>query len=236
MSNFYMEQFQDDDGITYTCAEAYFQAGKAWLVKDSSRFMQIAHARSGLEAKKLSNAIKELPVSRWNEISRHIMADTLFFKFSHNADIRKELISTGNKVLIEARDDRIWASGMKTAKATAKTPISEWRDWIKPRWMKINTSNATAEGENNIQESDSSSQIQTPLSPDEFGHVTPPSTSSLTDEVRCATPITSAQGVNELDEVGGAGDVEMTGPIQLEKDDGQDTSSTSNDLGSSDCM
>ncbi|APA10083.1 hypothetical protein sscle_05g048530 [Sclerotinia sclerotiorum 1980 UF-70] len=122
-----MEQFKDDQGITYTCAEAYFQAVKAWVVKDRSKFMQIAHTRSGLEAKKLGNAIKDLPVARWDQISRHVMADALYFKFNHNADIRNELISTGSKVLIEARDDRVWASGIKTVKATAKTPISEWQ-------------------------------------------------------------------------------------------------------------
>ncbi|KAF7914785.1 hypothetical protein BELL_1038g00020 [Botrytis elliptica] len=125
-SNFYMESFEDGSGITYSCGEAYFQAGKAWQVRDIDKFAQIAHAKSGYDAKRLGNEVKGLDVARWNKSSSYVMRNALYHKYRNNQAKREDLINTGNKCLVEAKDDLVWGSGLKTAALTLSTPISEW--------------------------------------------------------------------------------------------------------------
>ncbi|THV44124.1 hypothetical protein BGAL_0727g00010 [Botrytis galanthina] len=125
-SNFYMGSFKDNNGITYSCGEAYFQAGKAWKVGDMSKFAQIAHAKSGFEAKKLGNELKGLDVADWNKISSRIMQSTLYFKYRNNPVKREDLINTGNKCLVEAREDPVLGTRLKGASLALNTPISQW--------------------------------------------------------------------------------------------------------------
>ncbi|TGO18441.1 hypothetical protein BTUL_0010g01120 [Botrytis tulipae] len=125
-SNFYMENFKDDQGVTYTCGEACFQAVKAWRIGDMSKFAQIAHAKSGYEAKKLGNEVKGLDVADWNKISSLVMRNTIYYKYRNNPANREDLINTGNKCLVEARDDPVWGTGLKTAALAWNTPISQW--------------------------------------------------------------------------------------------------------------
>ncbi|KAI9642152.1 hypothetical protein NHQ30_008954 [Ciborinia camelliae] len=125
MSTFYPVPFKDTLGISYSTAESYFQAGKAWLIGDDDKFMEIAHAKDGFVAKKMGNNIKGLDVARWNEISRTVMKRALYHKFRNNQAIRDDLLSTGNKLIVAAQDDKVWGSGLRAAK-TIETPISQW--------------------------------------------------------------------------------------------------------------
>jgi hypothetical protein len=54
------------------------------------------------------------------------MLDTLFFKFSHCEDLKRKLLETGERLIVEARADYVWGSGLNTAK-TKRTPVREWK-------------------------------------------------------------------------------------------------------------
>ncbi|QSZ32514.1 hypothetical protein DSL72_002092 [Monilinia vaccinii-corymbosi] len=81
---------------------------------DKAAFLKIAHAKDGNTAKKLGSEIKGLDVTQWNKVSQKYLAKVIYFKFRNNEEIKEELISTGDRLLIQATDD------------VKKTPVSEW--------------------------------------------------------------------------------------------------------------
>lgn len=95
-------------------------------MQNKAKFIEIAHSKDGHEARKLSNAIVGLDVEKWNAISSSIMRNAIYFKFRKNQDIIDELLATERKCLVEARDDKVWGTGMKGHKKALTTAISQW--------------------------------------------------------------------------------------------------------------
>lgn len=91
-------------GVTYTCAEAAFQAAKLADKKARSMFGGI----SGSEAKKLGRKVQLR--SDWEQIKVDVMRWVIHEKFRQNPQLAKRLLATGNEELIEGNDwgDRFW--------------------------------------------------------------------------------------------------------------------------------
>ncbi|KAM0123462.1 hypothetical protein ACHAP3_011117 [Botrytis cinerea] len=125
-SNFYRKKFTDDDGRVWAAAEVRFQAGKAVLAENQEWFEEIAACKDPNDAKTMGSNVR-MDTKTWDQAwARDIMADTLFFKFRNDARLRKLLLETGDKLIVEARIDYVWGSGMSAAE-TKKTPVKEWK-------------------------------------------------------------------------------------------------------------
>ncbi|KAF7935169.1 uncharacterized protein EAE98_003214 [Botrytis deweyae] len=123
LSNFWDEPFVDDSGHTYRSSENYLQAGKAYMMKDKALFRKLIKY-TPLKAKIEGNKMK-IDVEKWNQISSLVMADALHFKFRHKKSWIQALVNTGDALIVEAREDMVWGSGLKKTQ-TAKTRICDW--------------------------------------------------------------------------------------------------------------
>lgn len=91
-------------GVTYTCAEAAFQAAK---LADKSKRSMFA-GLSGKQAKALGRTINLR--SDWEEIKVNVMEWVVKEKFEQNPDLRARLWDTLNKTIIEGNTwgDTFW--------------------------------------------------------------------------------------------------------------------------------
>ncbi|KAM0145952.1 hypothetical protein ACHAQE_010990 [Botrytis cinerea] len=124
LSNLYEGEFVDDEGTVYRSAENYFQAGKAWMMKDKVILRKLVDCdpnKARTEAKKILNFDK----TKWNEILSSVKANALYYKYRHNNSWKQDLVNTGNRLIVDARDDVAWGSGL-TKPQTLKNKICEW--------------------------------------------------------------------------------------------------------------
>jgi len=91
-------------GISYTCAEAAFQAVK---LKDKLQRTQFQNI-SGPAAKALGRRVHLR--EDWNEIRIDVMRWIIHEKFKQNPSLLKKLLSTNNIELVEGNiwNDRFW--------------------------------------------------------------------------------------------------------------------------------
>jgi ribA/ribD-fused uncharacterized protein len=75
--------------------------------------------------KKLGRQIKGYDDKMWECIRQGYMTYVCYLKFSQNAELKRELLETGNRILVEASPlDKIWGVGLNEQDAAAGIP---WR-------------------------------------------------------------------------------------------------------------
>lgn len=109
------------DNITYNTAEQYMMSKKAILFNDILTFERIMNANHPNEFKKLGREVKNFDIDVWESNRYNIVVDGNLAKFSQNERLKYFLLSTKNRVLVEASPyDTIWGIGL-----TADTPNIE---------------------------------------------------------------------------------------------------------------
>ena len=112
LSQWYPCQFEVD-GVTYTSAEQYMMAEKAKLFGDEEIRTEILSTSDPRTCKALGRKVKNFDKAVWNEKKEDIVRDGNFEKFMQNDALRNFLLSTGDKVLVEASPtDRVWGIGL----------------------------------------------------------------------------------------------------------------------------
>ena len=115
------------DGVTYGTAEHWMMAQKARLFDDGATLREILKARTPQAAKSLGRAVRGFSEDRWGAARYQIVVEGNFAKFSHHDDLHRYLVSTGDRVLVEASPvDRVWGVGLAKDDKRATTP-SRWR-------------------------------------------------------------------------------------------------------------
>lgn len=106
MSNFAPYPFSDSSKIWPT-SEHYFQAQKFLVPEIQEKIRQIASPMdAALEGRNRQNPLRP----DWEEIKDKVMLQALRMKFSQHPEIAKELLSTGEAIIIEhTRNDAYWA-------------------------------------------------------------------------------------------------------------------------------
>lgn len=116
-------QFKED-GITYTTAEHYMMAEKARLFNDHDILEDIMQAESPNQAKKLGRKIKDFNPEIWDQHKYKLVKQGNFLKFSQDESLKKFLLSTGDKILVEASPyDSIWGIGMLETDPGVNNPV-----------------------------------------------------------------------------------------------------------------
>ena len=114
----------EEEGIIYKTAEHYMMAGKAKLFNDLEVLQQILKAETPNEVKSLGRKVKNFDPKIWDEHKYEIVKHGNFLKFSQNEKFKEFLLSTNDKILVEASPyDTIWGIGMLETDKKAENPL-----------------------------------------------------------------------------------------------------------------
>lgn len=126
LSQWYPCQFEVD-GVTYTSAEQYMMAEKAKLFGDEEIRTEILSISDPRTCKALGRKVKNFDKAVWDKKKEDIVRNGNFEKFMQNNALRNFLLSTGDKVLVEASPtDRVWGIGLGKNNPDALDP-QKWR-------------------------------------------------------------------------------------------------------------
>jgi ribA/ribD-fused uncharacterized protein len=106
------------DGFTvnnevYKTAEHWMMAEKARIFNDEVMRKEILAVHHPHDAKKLGRNVKNFDPKTWDKHKFNSVVEGNYHKFSQHQELREFLLSTKNRVLVEASPrDRIWGIGM----------------------------------------------------------------------------------------------------------------------------
>ena len=114
-------------GKEYNCAEQFMMAKKAELFHDMGILQNILMAKDPRTIKNLGREIKHFDPEVWNEKKLEIVVQGNLAKFSQNPELQDFILSTGNKILVEASPyDKIWGIGLNEKSSDAVSP-ERWK-------------------------------------------------------------------------------------------------------------
>ncbi|MDQ2793171.1 MAG: NADAR family protein [Bacteroidota bacterium] len=114
-------------GLTYRSTEHWMMAEKARLFNDEAILGRILAAKSPAEAKKLGREIQGFTPEVWETHKVEIVTAGNQHKFSQNQELAKFLLSTNDRVLVEASPvDAIWGIGLAADSPAAANP-AQWQ-------------------------------------------------------------------------------------------------------------
>lgn len=115
------------DGQYYNCAEQYMMAEKACIFGDEEIRQQILAEYSQLAMKKLGRKVRNYDDVTWKEKRFDVVVKGNFAKLSQNEKLQNFLLSTGEKILVEASPkDTVWGIGLDESSPEAIQP-SKWK-------------------------------------------------------------------------------------------------------------
>lgn len=114
-------------GIKYFTTEQYMMASKALLFNDLNIYQQIFQAHTPQEFKNLGKQVNNYNDDVWNLHKDRIMIEGLYAKFSQNVELKDFLLSTEDKILVEASPyDKIWGIALDEDDDRVTDP-SQWQ-------------------------------------------------------------------------------------------------------------
>lgn len=122
LSQWWMQEFSEN-GNMYSCAEQYMMAKKAVLFGDYQTEKAIMESRNPKEIKSLGRTVRGFNQKTWGENKRNIVFNGNWLKFSQNKNLMDFLLSTRDKVIVEASPyDCVWGIGMSANNANVMRP------------------------------------------------------------------------------------------------------------------
>lgn len=114
------------DGQYYNCTEQYMMAEKARIFGNEEIRQQILAEYSQLAMKKLGRKVRNYDDVTWKEKRFDVVVKGNIAKFSQNEKLQNFLLSTGEKILVEASPkDTVWGIGLDESSPEAIQP-SKW--------------------------------------------------------------------------------------------------------------
>ncbi|PPK65876.1 NADAR family protein [Actinokineospora auranticolor] len=111
------------DGRRFASAEHYMMWRKAELFNDPEIATRVLTARTPAEAKDLGRRVRGFDDERWTAARYEVVLTASIAKFGQNPELRRFLLSTRGRVLVEASPlDRIWGIGLAADDARAADP------------------------------------------------------------------------------------------------------------------
>ena len=124
LSNFHPTPFTIN-GKNFHSTEQFIQQQKCVLFGDHETEKLIMSSESSLDCKILSKDIKQYNHERWKQNAKALCTPGILAKFKQNPTLRKLLLSTKNKQLVECRRDKLWGTGV---------PLHDTNALIRSNW------------------------------------------------------------------------------------------------------
>ncbi len=122
------------DGVKFYTAEQYMMVHKAILFKDLKMINKILKTKNPREQKALGRKVANFDANKWNNKAKEIVERGNYCKFSQNKDLKKILLDTYPKILVEASPyDKIWGIGLNEDDALRTKP----ENWPGTNWLGI---------------------------------------------------------------------------------------------------
>jgi ribA/ribD-fused uncharacterized protein len=130
-SNWHPSPFQAN-GIWYNCSEQYLMAGKARLFGDTDTESKILSAINPSDQKRYGRQVKGFDKDRWDAVAKDVMYEALFAKFTQDDYLKEQLLSTGDRTIVEASpEDCIWGIGLHWKDRLCDDP----KNWRGTNWL-----------------------------------------------------------------------------------------------------
>jgi ribA/ribD-fused uncharacterized protein len=111
-SNWHPCKYRFND-LEFNCSEQQFIAHKAILFDDKAAFNAVMNSDDPAVQKRAGRLIENFDQTVWDQNKVELMQLAVYLKFSQNEDLKKILLDTGDKILVEASPyDKIWGIGM----------------------------------------------------------------------------------------------------------------------------
>lgn len=129
-------------GNVFANSEQAFMWYKAKFFNDDVTAKEILDTPHPAEVKSLGRKIKNFNKNAWDFVSYGIMVYVCYLKFSQNNEIKKQLLETGDKILVEASPyDRIWGIGLgQENDAVLNEHFWKGTNWLGRALMKVRAS------------------------------------------------------------------------------------------------
>ncbi|MFF2010839.1 NADAR family protein [Streptomyces sp. NPDC058195] len=115
------------DGVRYASAEHWMMAAKARLFGDAESEAAAVAATSPAAAKKVGRLVRGFDEALWERERFALVVTGSVHKFRAHPELREFLLSTGERVLVEASPvDRVWGIGLAADDPRAASPAG-WR-------------------------------------------------------------------------------------------------------------
>jgi len=130
-SQWYIVNFElyDEDEkqlFKYNCCEQRMMHKKALVFKDYETADKIMNSTEPSDHKKLGRLVKDFDENKWNNVADKIVEEANYCKFSQNLNLKKLLLDSGDKYIVECSPyDKIWGNGLNITD-TLNTPIDKW--------------------------------------------------------------------------------------------------------------
>jgi ribA/ribD-fused uncharacterized protein len=126
LSNWFPSEFKDETGIIYYNMEQWMMKKKAELFGDEYYGNEIMKTNNPKTIKTLGRQIRNFNEQVWIQNREHIVYTGCFLKFSQNLELKDFLLSTGDRMLVEASPfDKIWGIGLNEKDAKS-IKSSQW--------------------------------------------------------------------------------------------------------------
>lgn len=111
----------------YCCMEQFMMFQKAKLFDDQEMMQQILSCNKPNKIKGLGQKVRNFDEIVWSKAKYAIVLNGNYQKFSQNPHLKKFLLQTNDKILVEASPyDAIWGIKMDESDANAHNPL-KWR-------------------------------------------------------------------------------------------------------------
>ena len=113
LSNWYLSDMTID-GIRFSSVEQWMMYSKAAFFKDEEYMQKILTTNDPGTIKEYGRSVRNFDEDLWADASPAIIYKGLYNKFAQNEDLKAQLLSTDDALLVEcARTDHIWAIGRR---------------------------------------------------------------------------------------------------------------------------
>jgi ribA/ribD-fused uncharacterized protein len=122
LSQWWMAPFRFQ-GREYYTAEHWMMACKARLFGDEEILEEIFRTDSPAAAKELGRRVSGFDGKVWDQHKYEFVREGNLHKFGQHIELQKYLLSTGEKVIVEASPyDRIWGIGLRAGDKASQHP------------------------------------------------------------------------------------------------------------------
>lgn len=99
---------QGNEEVMFPTTEHYMMYQKAVLMGDTEVADRILSETHPSAAKRLGREVKNFDAELWKRHADRVVEDANYYKFSQNEDMKEVLLTTGGRILVEARYVGLW--------------------------------------------------------------------------------------------------------------------------------